>query len=88
MIAEADDARLELTDTPDGEAEAVIRDGLGAYNFEKAGYRDHRRLAILVPIPGPARSSAGCSAEHRSAFSVSTPFSCPSVCASRDSAAA
>ena len=59
MIAEADDARLELTDTPDGEAEAVIRDGLGAYNFEKAGYRDHRRLAILVRDRGTGEVIGG-----------------------------
>jgi GNAT superfamily N-acetyltransferase len=42
---------LVLTDAPGGEAEAAIRDGLSAYNFEKAGYRDHRPLAILVSDP-------------------------------------
>lgn len=42
---------LVLTDAPGGEAEAAIRDGLSAYNFEKAGYRDHLPLAVLVPDP-------------------------------------
>ncbi len=42
---------LVLTDDPGGEAEAAIRDGLSAYNFEKAGYRDHRPLAVLVSDP-------------------------------------
>lgn len=51
MTIEASDAQLELTDTPAAEAEAAIRDGLSAYNFEKAGYRDHRPLAILVRDP-------------------------------------
>jgi GNAT superfamily N-acetyltransferase len=40
-----------LTDTPNAEDESVIRDGLSAYNFEKAGYRDQRPLAILVSDP-------------------------------------
>ena len=48
MTSQAGDAHIVVTDTPDTEAEAVIRDGLSAYNFEKAGYRDHRPLAILV----------------------------------------
>ncbi len=40
-----------LTDAPGVAAEAAIRDGLSGYNFEKAGYRDHRPLAILVNHP-------------------------------------
>jgi GNAT superfamily N-acetyltransferase len=40
-----------LTDAPNAENESVIRDGLSAYNFEKAGYRDQRPLAILVSDP-------------------------------------
>ncbi len=42
------EAILTVTDAPGSEAEAAIRDGLSAYNFDKAGYRDHRPLAILV----------------------------------------
>jgi GNAT superfamily N-acetyltransferase len=45
------DAALIMTDAPGDRAEAVIRDGLGAYNFEQAGYRDHRPLAVLVSDP-------------------------------------
>ena len=40
-----------LTDAPGAEDESVIRDGLSAYNFGKAGYRDQRPLAILVSDP-------------------------------------
>jgi GNAT superfamily N-acetyltransferase len=47
----AGDATLVVTDAPGGEAEAAIRDGLGAYNLDRAGYRDHRPLAILVTDP-------------------------------------
>jgi GNAT superfamily N-acetyltransferase len=43
---------LAVTDAPGDRAEAVIRDGLGAYNLEKAGYRDHQPLAVLVTDPG------------------------------------
>jgi GNAT superfamily N-acetyltransferase len=42
---------LIVTDAPGERAEAAIRDGLSAYNFEKAGYRDQRPLAILVSDP-------------------------------------
>jgi GNAT superfamily N-acetyltransferase len=43
--------RLSLTDAPDGADEAVIRDGLGAYNLGKAGYRDQRPLAVFASDP-------------------------------------
>jgi GNAT superfamily N-acetyltransferase len=43
--------RLSVTDAPGGEAEAAIRDGLAAYNVEKAGYRDQRPLAVLAADP-------------------------------------
>ena len=45
------DATLTVTDAPGAKAEAAIRDGLSDYNFDKAGYRDHRPLAILVSDP-------------------------------------
>ncbi len=51
MTSQMGDACLVVTDAPSAEDEAVVRDGLGAYNFEKAGYRDHRPLAILVRDP-------------------------------------
>ena len=49
--AKETDAAVIMTDAPGDRAEAVIRDGLGAYNFEQAGYRDHRPLAVLVCDP-------------------------------------
>jgi GNAT superfamily N-acetyltransferase len=49
--AQASNARIVITDAPGAEDESVIRDGLSAYNFEKAGYRDQRPLAILVSDP-------------------------------------
>jgi GNAT superfamily N-acetyltransferase len=51
MTANPSQARLEVTDAPTTGAEAVIRDGLSDYNLEKAGYRDHRPLAILARDP-------------------------------------
>src|SRR5215831_8245893 len=51
MTASPREARFEVTDAPDSAAEAAIRDGLGAYNLEKAGYRDQRPLAVLVTDP-------------------------------------
>ncbi|HEV2099550.1 MAG TPA: GNAT family N-acetyltransferase [Stellaceae bacterium] len=45
------DARFTVTDMPGASAEAAIRDGLSDYNFEKAGYRDQRPLAVLVTDP-------------------------------------
>jgi GNAT superfamily N-acetyltransferase len=47
----AEAQHLIVTDAPEPEAEAVIRDGLGAYNMEKAGYRDQRPLVVLVSDP-------------------------------------
>ena len=43
--------RVNVTDTPDPGATAVIADGLAGYNEEKGGLRDHRPLAILVSDP-------------------------------------
>ena len=42
---------LTLTDAPGERAQAVIRNGLGNYNEEQAGYRDARPLAVLVSDP-------------------------------------
>jgi GNAT superfamily N-acetyltransferase len=50
---------LVVTDMPGAEAEAVIRDGLSAYNFEKAGYRDQRPLAVLVSDPATGEIVGG-----------------------------
>jgi GNAT superfamily N-acetyltransferase len=51
MAASEDRPIFVLTDAPSAGDESVIRDGLSAYNFEKAGYRDQRPLAILVSDP-------------------------------------
>ena len=51
MPAPTGDAPFTVTDMPGERAEAAIRDGLSAYNFEKAGYRDQRPLAVLVTDP-------------------------------------
>jgi GNAT superfamily N-acetyltransferase len=51
MPAQESDAPLTVTDMPGERAEATIRDGLSAYNFDKAGYRDQRPLAVLVSDP-------------------------------------
>jgi GNAT superfamily N-acetyltransferase len=59
MTLQAGDARIVVTDAPGAEDEAVIRDGLSAYNFEKAGYHDHRPLAILVRDPETGKVVGG-----------------------------
>ncbi len=51
--------KLVLTDAATLEDEAVIRDGLGAYNLEKAGYRDYRPLAVLVADPATGDIDGG-----------------------------
>ncbi|MGH7031818.1 MAG: GNAT family N-acetyltransferase [Stellaceae bacterium] len=48
-----------VTDMPGEPAETVIRDGLSAYNFEKAGYRDQRPLAVLVTDPDSGETVGG-----------------------------
>jgi GNAT superfamily N-acetyltransferase len=52
------DPTLTLTDAPGDRAQAAIRDGLSAYNFQQAGYRDFRALAVLVSDPA-ARETVG-----------------------------
>ncbi len=59
MPATGIDAKLTVTDAPGDAAEAAIRDGLSAYNFDKAGYRDHRPLAILVRDPETGEAVGG-----------------------------
>ena len=51
MAASESGPRLVLTDAATSQDESVIRDGLGDYNFSKAGYRDYRPLAVLVTDP-------------------------------------
>src|SRR5258707_4200180 len=42
---------ITLTDAPDARAKAIIHEGLGRYNQEKAGYRDSHPLAVLISEP-------------------------------------
>jgi hypothetical protein len=42
---------LAVTDAPGSEAEEVIEGGLAQFNEDNAGYRDSRRLAVLVSDP-------------------------------------
>jgi GNAT superfamily N-acetyltransferase len=51
MTLAADSLPLSITDAPPPAAEAAIRDGLSDHNLERAGYRDQRRLAVLVREP-------------------------------------
>ncbi len=59
MTAQASSARIVMTDAPSAEDESVIREGLGAYNLERGGYRDQRSLAILVSDPDTAQVVGG-----------------------------
>jgi len=52
MVAAAQpEPAVTVTDALDDRTRAVIADGLAGYNNEKAGYRDHRPLAVLVSDP-------------------------------------
>jgi GNAT superfamily N-acetyltransferase len=42
---------LTVTDAPGSKAEEVIEGGLAQFNEDNAGYRDLRRLAVLVSDP-------------------------------------
>ncbi|HZU90700.1 MAG TPA: GNAT family N-acetyltransferase [Stellaceae bacterium] len=49
MASAADsEPTVTVTDRPDERARTVIADGLSAYNYEKARYRDYRPLAVVV----------------------------------------
>ena len=50
---------LTVTDRADEAARAVIADGLSAYNEAKAGYRDHRPLAVFVADPQSGETVGG-----------------------------
>jgi GNAT superfamily N-acetyltransferase len=59
MTPQASGARIAITDAPSAEDERVIRDGLSAYNLEKAGYRDFRPLAVLLSDPATGEVVGG-----------------------------
>ena len=58
MANDADTA-ITLTDAPDDAEEAVITDGLRAYNEAQAGHSDSRALAVLVPDPATKKVVGG-----------------------------
>jgi len=50
-MANHDETTLSLTDAPDDDEQAVIAEGLRAYNEAQAGYSDSRPLNILARDP-------------------------------------
>ncbi len=50
---------LLVTDAPTTEAEMAVRDGLTAYNLDKAGYRDQRPLCVFVSNPATGKVIGG-----------------------------
>ena len=50
-MANRAETTITLTAAPDADEQAVIADGLRAYNEAQAGYSDSRELAILVSDP-------------------------------------
>ena len=50
-MANRAETTITLTDAPYADEQAVITDGLRAYNEAQAGYSDSRELAILVSDP-------------------------------------
>jgi GNAT superfamily N-acetyltransferase len=55
----ADPPELIVTDAPSAEDQAVVHQGLADYNFEQAGYRDSRPLAVFVCDPATGRVQGG-----------------------------
>ena len=53
------DPDITVTDEFDPADVAVIIDGLGAYDFSRIGYRDFRRLAVLVRNPQTGKVVGG-----------------------------
>ncbi len=50
-MANHDETTITVTDAPDDDEEAVITQGLHAYNEAQAGCSDSRALAVLVSDP-------------------------------------
>jgi GNAT superfamily N-acetyltransferase len=50
-VADQTETTITLTDAPDDDEQAVITDGLRAYNEAQAGYSDSRALTVLVRDP-------------------------------------
>jgi GNAT superfamily N-acetyltransferase len=50
-VADQTETTITLTDAPDDDEQAVITDGLRAYNEAQAGCSDSRALAVLVSDP-------------------------------------
>jgi len=58
-VANDADTAITLTDAPDDAEEAVITDGLRAYNEAEAGHSDSRALAVLVTDPATKKVVGG-----------------------------
>ena len=54
-----EDPDITVTDELNPADVAVITDGLGAYDFSQIGYRDFRRLAVLVRNPQTGKVVGG-----------------------------
>src|SRR5216684_7463603 len=55
----AGDFEIIVTDAPDPADNAVIADGLRAYNTSQAGYDDYRPLAVFVTDPESGKVLGG-----------------------------
>jgi GNAT superfamily N-acetyltransferase len=58
-VANDAETAIILTDAPDDAEEAVITDGLRAYNEAQAGQSDSRALAVLVTDPATKKVVGG-----------------------------
>jgi hypothetical protein len=82
-------ADLEITVTDElAPAElAVIVDGLGAYDSSRIGYRDFRRLAVLVRNPQTGKVVGGLYRRSEFGLVYVDWLFCPRICAAQGSAA-
>lgn len=53
------DPEIVLTETADDRLDALINDGLNAFNDEVAGYSDRRPLSVVVRDPGTGEILGG-----------------------------
>jgi GNAT superfamily N-acetyltransferase len=58
-VADRAETTIILTDAPEDDADAVITDGLRAYNEAQAGHSDSRALAVLVSDPATKKVVGG-----------------------------
>ena len=80
------DPDITVTDELDPADVAVITDGLGAYDFSQIGYRDFRRLFVVVRDLQTGKVVGGLYGRSEFGLVMSTGCFCPRIRAAHGSA--